>query len=391
LDILLLESLIPEAMAWLEARHSLAYRPALAHDERALRHSTTRVRAVVVPNHVLINQDFLDFAPKLEVVARMQVGTDNIDLETCRDRGIKVLQARSANVRANAEYLVGALLLLFRQGMLSALTPQAEGSAVPQKPALAAMGREINGSTIGLLGIGPAASVLAGLLTAMGARLIGYDPALHHSSPLWLQMRVQPVSLLDLMSSSDAVSVQMLYASRFRGFVNDRVLAACKRQQAWVSISRSALFESGAMADALKDGRISAWMTDSSDESEGQGLLRSLPNFYATPRVGSLTREAHMRASWYMAHRLHDALVPEGAVEAGLASRPMELGLPGDRNPSNWLDSMPPSSLPPPVTPPASPPVEQPNTPQGAPPVTSPRTTTSKAPAASRGFLTSRP
>jgi phosphoglycerate dehydrogenase-like enzyme len=342
-DILLLESLIPEAMAWLEARHSLAYRPALARDERALRHSTDHVRAVVVPNHVLINQDFLDFAPKLEVVARMQIGTDNIDLESCSDRGIKVLQARSANVRANAEFILAALLMLYRPGIMEALTaklPVAQATAEPAKAALPAMsiGREINGSTIGLLGIGPAASALAGLLTSMGARLIGYEPALHHSSPIWQQMRVQPVTLLDMMSTADAVSVQMLYASRYKGFINERILAACKPHQVWVSIARSALFDTTAMAAALQDGRISAWLTDSADDNEAPAyaLLRTLPNFYATQRMGSFTRESHQRASWYMAHRLHDLLSPEDAQSG---TRPMGLGLPGENTPSSWIDS----------------------------------------------------
>ena len=152
-------------MAWLEARHSVLYRPQLALDERALRHSTDRVRAIVVPSRVAINQDFLDFAPVLEVVARLQVGTDNIDLESCRDRGIKVLQARSANFRANAEFLVGALLLLYRQNMLSALVskpvpPSVLGArTVPNEVSkYTPLDREINGSTIGLLGIGPAAT-----------------------------------------------------------------------------------------------------------------------------------------------------------------------------------------------------------------------------------------
>jgi hypothetical protein len=67
-DILLLESLIPEAMAWLEARHRVEYLPALVTDERALRHSTDRVRAMVVPNHLLINADFLNFAPRLAIL-----------------------------------------------------------------------------------------------------------------------------------------------------------------------------------------------------------------------------------------------------------------------------------------------------------------------------------
>ncbi len=340
MDILLLESLIPEAMAWLEARHSIAYRPSLADDERGLRHSTNQVRAIVVPNQVLINQDFLDFAPRLEVVARMQVGTDNIDLETCRERDIKVLQARSANVRANAEFMLGALIMLFRRSSLDAMVGKAGG----QDSARGA-DREINGATIGLLGIGPAAHALAGLLNGMGARLVGYDPALHHSSPIWQQMRVQPVSLLDLLSTADAVSVQMLYASRFRRFINERILGACKPHQTWVSISRSALFDTAAMAQAMQDGRISAWLTDSVDAAldEALPLLRSLPNFYATQRTGSLTREARVRASWYLAHKLTEILSPDSSD----VTRPSALGPVSVRSALGWPDSTPQSSLPP--------------------------------------------
>lgn len=359
MDILLLESLIPEAMAWLEARHSMQYRPQLVNDERALRHSTSQVRAIVVPNQVVINSEFLDFSPKLEAVARLQIGTDNIDLESCRERAIKVLQARSANVRANAEFLVGSLVLLYRQGLLSAMLSKAKAvhaatvaaasfgdalhvptppsTPLPRTAPAVPMGREINGSVIGLLGIGPAASALASLLNGMGARVIGYDPALHHSSPLWQQMRVQPVSLLDMMSTADAVSVQMLYASRYKGFINQRVLAACKQHQLWVSIARSALFDSAAMLEALQDGRIGAWLTDSADESHDAAmpLLRTLPNFYATQRIGSLTRESRQRASWYMAHRLHDVLSPNDAVTTNSGM----MGLPGDNAPSSWIDS----------------------------------------------------
>jgi phosphoglycerate dehydrogenase-like enzyme len=334
-------------MAWLEARHSIAYRPALVNDERALSHSTDRVRAVVIPTQVIINQDFLDFAPKLEVVARVQSGTDNIDLETCRERGIKVLQARSANVRANIEFLLGALLMLYRRPVLRALTHAPDTAETLDS--LRETGHEINGSTIGLLGIGPAAHALSGVLSNMGARLVGYDPALHNSSPLWEQMRVQPVGLLDLLTSCDAVSVQMLYASRFRGFINDRLLAACKPNQVWVSISRSALFDTAAMAAALQDGRISAWLTDSTDEVADQALpvLRGLPNFYCTQRTASLTREARTRVSWYLAHRLHDVLSPEGMAIPATASKPMGLGTAGVYNSGHWADSMQQSSLPP--------------------------------------------
>ena len=340
MDILLLETLIPEAMAWLSTRHSMAFRPELAHDPRGLAHSTNDCRAVVLPRSVLVTQNFLDMAPKLEVIARLHVGTDNTDLEACKERGVRVVQATSANVRSNAEYLLGALLMMYRRGFISAL--------MGKKDYQAQMGREINGSTIGLLGLSPTAHTLAALLNAMGARVIGYDPALHHTSPLWGNLRVQPVSLPEMMSTADAVSVQMLFASRFRGFINDKVLAAVKPGQKWVATSRSSLFDPNALARALQDGRMEGCLLDGVEKDfiAPDSPLLGAKNLYVTPRIGSHTAEARVRVGWYVAHRMHDALAASSSSDASISS-PMPLDMPGSGlTNSQWGDSSVHSSPP---------------------------------------------
>ena len=344
----MLESLVPEAMAWLESRHAMAYRPKLADDVRALRHSTDLVRAMVVPRSVIVDQEFLAFAPKLEAVARIHGGTDHIDLELCQDRGVKVFTASSASARANAEFILGAVIMLRRPGVGETL----EGKPQQSWP----VGREVNGSTIALLGLGHTAHMLAPMLSNMGARLIGYDPALHSSSAMWQQLRVQPVPLSELVSTADGVCVQMHYASRYHHFVGDRILAACKRGQVWVSVSRSKLFNPQAMAEALQDGRVGAFLMDG---GEGDFLgpespLAGVPRFYSMPRLASNTREARVRASWYLAHRLHDALtgVGDGAdngsagssTHTGARARFESSGLPSDQSASSWIDSAPPTA-----------------------------------------------
>ena len=341
IDILLLEPLIAEAMAWLEGRHSISVQPKLASDERALRHKSDNVRAIVVPREVKINQEFLDFAPKLEVVSRLVLGRDNIDVVACQKRNVKLVLASSANVRAQAEFVLAALLAMFRPGFVPALAGQ--------KPAPLPRGREINGATIGMLGLPKGLHAITQLVSAMGARLIGYDPTLHHNDPVWQQLRVQPVSLTELMSLSDAVSVQMEYASRYTAFINDRMLAACKRNQVWVSISRSDLFDLPAVLQAMDDGRISALWIDGPDQKllENVAGLKNYPHFYVTHRLGSHTHEARARASWYVAHRLHEALELRNPSGQGVQS-PMMLELPGE-NSSLWGDSRAskPASVPP--------------------------------------------
>jgi D-3-phosphoglycerate dehydrogenase len=322
-DILLLERLVPEALAWLEARHSVDCRPELAADPRALRKAVYKAQAVVLPRKVVVTKEFLDFAPLLKAIARMHVGTDNTDLEACRDRKVRVIEATTANVRSNAEYLLASLLLLFRRGIGSSLTGD--------RHAEIRMGRELNGSTVGILGLAPTGHTLALMLQALGVKLVGYDPAVHHTAPIWSRLQIQPVSLNELIATSDAVSVQVMYASRYQGFINDNVLSHCKPGQIWVSISRSQLFDPHALARALTDGRIESCMLDGAEAgfaSKGTPL-HELTNLFLTPRLGSHTRESRLRASWYVAHRMHETLtLPRVSGFDQLASGPMDLELP---------------------------------------------------------------
>ena len=121
MEILLLERLIPEAQAWLEARHRVAFRPELAADPAALRKALYNVQALVLPRKLPVTGEFLGFAPVLRAVARLHVGSDNTDLEACREHRVRLIQPINANVRSNAEYLLASLLLLYRRGIGASL------------------------------------------------------------------------------------------------------------------------------------------------------------------------------------------------------------------------------------------------------------------------------
>jgi D-3-phosphoglycerate dehydrogenase len=315
-EILLLEKLVPEAQAWLEARHPVEYRPELALAEPSvLRRAIYKTGAILLPRKAPVTREFLDFAPLLKAVARMHAGTDNTDLEACRERRVRVIQPSSANVRANAEFLLTSLLALFRRGVGEALAGQRH--APPR------MGRELHGSTIGLIGLAPSAHAVAVLLQALGAKLIGYDPAIHQTAPIWNTLHVEPVGLQDLLARADAVTVHVLYASRYEHFINDKVLAHCKPGQLWVSTTRSDFFEADALARALADGRIEAALLDGAEAGfAGRGsLLHEAENLFVTPRLGAHTRESRLRASWYVAQRMHETLAapPNSSFDATIS------------------------------------------------------------------------
>lgn len=302
MDILLLERLVPETLAWLESRHSVVCRPELADEPAVLRKALYKAQTVVLPRKVVVTRDFLEFAPLLKAMARLHVGTDNTDLEACSERKVRVIQPTTANVRSNAEYLLGSLLLLYRRGIGAALGGD--------RHAEIRIGRELSGSVVGIFGLAPTAHTLAPILHSLGVKLIGYDPAVHHTAPIWARLNIQPVALQDLMAQADAISVQVMYASRYRGFINDKLLAHCRAGQLWVGISRSQLFDPDALARALTDGRIEACILDGAEAGFAtRGTpLHDMSNLFLTPRLGSHTRESRLRASWYVAHRIHETL-----------------------------------------------------------------------------------
>ena len=308
MDILLLEDLAPDARQWLAARHQVDYRPELMDDAALLRERLQRAHALVAPPRLKVNSAFLDAAPQLAALGRIHDGTENIDFEACRKRGVRVIQASTATVRASAEYLLASLLALFRQGV----KVRGDGDARSRREP----GREINDSVVALLGLAPPAHLLATMLVPLGARVIGYDPAVHRSAELWRRLGVQPMALTDMLAAADAVSVQTIYASRYRGLVGERVLEACKPGQVWTSISRPSLFDLPALAETLRAGRISAFLMDSDDErlTAADSPLRGVPNLRITPRLAPFTHESQLRGSWYLADRLHETL---GLLEKG--------------------------------------------------------------------------
>jgi phosphoglycerate dehydrogenase-like enzyme len=302
MEVLLLDALAADAQAWLKERQYVLYAPHLVEDTDALQAVLGKVRALVVPSNLPISADLLQCAPNLQAIAQLRGGTANMHLESLRNRGVYVINPASVVVRSHAEFLLSALVIIRRRGMLSYLfRPDA-----PSPP----MGNELYETTIGLIGLAPATHVLVPMLKAMGMRVIGYDPAIHRDAPIWAELGVHPVPIQELVAQADTVSLQMLYASRFKGWINDRILEACKPNQAWVCMTRSTVFEPVALSEALGTGRIASMLIDTADEgfaAEGTPL-HGMKNLYITPRLGALTVEAHARASWYVARRFDAVL-----------------------------------------------------------------------------------
>lgn len=303
MDVLVVEPLDPDVLQWLSLRHPVRYLPALAQDGREFRRAVASAAAVIIPPSVALDVSTIEGAPDLRAVGRLSSGVENIDLEACARSGIEVVRPVTASAAAEAEFAVGALLQMLRR--VPVLSP--EGLLV---------GRELGGATVGIVGMTASARPLGDLLRAFGARVVGYDPMIHVSDPLWGRWGVEPLGLRELMRQCDGVCVLLAYYTRYHGLFGERFLAECKLNQVMVSLSHSSLFDEVALADVLGSGRMSAAWFDSMEPGmlDPGRPLHHVDTLQITPRVASTTLESRSRSAWAVARRIDELLSPQSTT-----------------------------------------------------------------------------
>jgi phosphoglycerate dehydrogenase-like enzyme len=315
MSILIVEPVDPDVMAWLAQRHALQVAPDLAHDPAGFRAALAEAQAALLPPSVALDARALRPARRLKAVGRVSAGAENIDLDACARAGVEVVRHPEASAQAEAEFLIGALLAMLRR--VPVFTH--DGLLV---------GRELRGATVGVIGLGLAAPLLAGMLRAFGARVVGYDPAVHASDPRWAQSQIDAVGLLPLMQHCDAVCVMLAYFSRYEGLLGERYLSLCKPHQVLASISHSSLFDEAALAQVLGRGRMAAAWLDSLEPGaiDAGRPLHGVATLQVTPHVASTTRESRLRSAWGVARRIDQILgapaAPVAATRPGGATDP---------------------------------------------------------------------
>jgi D-3-phosphoglycerate dehydrogenase len=224
----------------------------------------------------------LDAGP-LRVVVRFGSGTDNVDLEAARRRGVRVAATPGANARSVAELAIGLLLALARHLVVHDREVRSGGWSRH-------IGIELAGRRLGVVGYGAVGRQVAGLAGALGMEVVATDPMVREAD-------VPLVDLATLLASSDAVTLHAPLADATRGMIGAAELDRMRPQALLINTSRGGLVDERALAEALATGRIrgAAFDTFEREPPAGSRLLE-LSNFVASPHAGGATVEAVTRA-----------------------------------------------------------------------------------------------
>lgn len=304
-QIVITEFMDDEAVRALAARGQVLYRPDLVDQPEALAAALADCQALIVRNRTQVRGALLAQAPKLELVGRLGVGLDNIDLEACKARKIAVYPATGANDDAVAEYVACATLSLLRRGFL-----RSAEVAAGLWPREAMIGREISGRRAGMVGFGGTARQAAARLAALGMRIAAYDPLLPEGHAAW--GTAQRMSLEDLLASCDVVSLHVPLTPQTRHMIDAGKLALMQSHAVLINAARGGVVDEAALVAALKAGALGGAALDVFEHEPLDGphgaLFAGVPNLILTPHIAGVTMESNVRVSGKIAEIVLNAL-----------------------------------------------------------------------------------
>lgn len=245
----------------------------------------------------------LDALPDLTAIGCFSVGTNQVDLETTRARGVPVFNAPFSNTRSVAELTIGEIVMLLRRILPRSIAAHAGGW---DKSASGAF--EVRGKTLGIVGYGNIGAQLSNLAEAMGMRVIFYDltDKLRHGN-------TEPAESFDaLLAASDVVSLHVPETPLTHGLMGAERIRAMKPGAYLINNSRGTVVDLDALAAALRDGHLAGAAIDvfpvepTSNAERFVSPLQGLPNVILTPHIGGSTEEAQDRIGAEVARKLVD-------------------------------------------------------------------------------------
>ena len=218
-------------------------------DRPALLSALADADAVIVRSATMIDAEAIAAAPRLKVVARAGVGLDNVEVPAATARGVMVVNAPTSNIVSAAEQAV-ALLLAVARNTAAASAALKAGQWKRSKYT----GVELQGKTVGVVGLGRIGVLFAQRMAAFGTRLIAYDPYVQPARAAQLGVRL--VGLDELLRESDFISIHLPKTPETIGLIGVKELQLVKPGVRIVNAARGGLIDEQALADAIAEGRV---------------------------------------------------------------------------------------------------------------------------------------
>lgn len=240
----------------------------------------------IIVRYGAVGARVMDAAPSLRVISKHGSGTDTIDKAAAQARGIEVRAAIGANAAAVAEQAMALLLACAKSVVqLNVRMHAGHWDKATHKSI------ELQGRTVGLIGLGAIGQRFARMCNAMGMKVLGFDPFAKD-----LPDFILPVDLETLWRESDAISLHCPLTPDNREMVNAQTLAQCKKGVILVNTARGGLINESDLLVGVRSGQVFAAGLDSfaTEPMTAPHPFHNEPRILLSPHIGGVTADAYI-------------------------------------------------------------------------------------------------
>jgi D-3-phosphoglycerate dehydrogenase len=255
--------------------------------------------------HFHVDADLLRRAPNLLIVSSNGAGYDPVDVEACTAAGVIVVNQSGGNAQSVAEHALAMLITLSKRIIQADRVLRREANI--NRNAL--MGAEVQGKTIGIVGLGNVGRRIAALCKGLLAmNVLAYDPYL--SATEMTERGGEKVTLEELLRRSDFVSISCPLTKDSRGMIGAREFAAMQPHAYFITTARGFIHDEVALEQALRDKRIAGAGLDvwAKEPPPPDHPLLQFDNVLASPHTAGVTKEARENMAKIAAEQMLDAL-----------------------------------------------------------------------------------
>ncbi len=252
------------------------------------------VQAIILRTGIKMTRELISHADDLWVISRTGAGVDNVDVQAATEMGILVTCVPGANTRTVVEHTLTLILTLMKQIPLLDREVRRDNFNIRFKN----LPRDLNGKTLGIVGIGRIGSELAKIChQAFGMRILAYDPYLTAEVQASFRSWVVFCDMERLFRESDVISLHIPSSSETEKMIGAQHLSWMKPDAFLINTSRGGVIDEKVLIQFLREKRIAGAGLDvfAQEPLEKESPLKDLDNVILTPHTAALTRECVIR------------------------------------------------------------------------------------------------
>ena len=250
----------------------------------------------------IVDKAYIDAHPNLKAVVKFGVGTDNIDVNYCKEKGIFVGRTVGSNARSVAETAI-SFVIADSKNLYESIDNTRSGGWAKMT------GYEVGGKTIGIIGFGAIGKEVAKMAWGLGMKVLAYDVA-PVDPEFAAKFEVKTATVEEILKTSDFVSLHIPLMESTKNFISAKELEMMKKNAVLINTARGGIVNEADLAVALKNKVIKAAYFDvfTSEPPKKDDPLMAEPHFYLTPHIASRSAEAEKNTADMSTRIIIDAL-----------------------------------------------------------------------------------